>query len=488
MTTVNHAVLIVGGGPTGLMLAGELALAGVDVAIIERRTTQELESARAGGLHARTLEVLEQRGIAERFIAQGQLAQITGFALIRLDISDFPSRHNHGLVLWQAPIERTLAAWATELGVPFYRGLTATGVTQDDAEARVTLSDGRTLSAKYVVGCDGGRSLVRKQAGIAFEGTEASVSYLLAEASWGEEPAWGLRRGARGINALAKLEDGKRVRLVLSEPSLDHDGPPALQDLQAALSAAYGTDFGLHDVSFISRFSDMARQAVSYRAGRVLLAGDAAHVHGPTGGQGLNTGVQDAVNLGFKLAQVVSGASPDSLLDSYHGERHPVGARVLELSRAQAALMRGDPQTLSLHAQLTQLLELPEARKQVAGKMSGLDIHYDLGSGHPLLGRRMPDLELSLEGGSRLVSSLLRAGRHVLLNLGDPDALDATPWAERLRWVNASYSGTWELPVLGVIEAPSAVLIRPDGHVAWVGTGTSVGLHVALERWCGPAR
>ena len=481
----NHAVVIAGAGPTGLMLAGELSLAGVDVALVERRVNQELPGSRAGGLHARTIEVLDQRGLAERFLSQGKALQVAGFALIRLDISDFPTRHNYGLALTQNHIERILATWVDELEVPVYRGRDVTGLAQDDSGVDLTLSDGGALRAEYVVGCDGGRSVIRKSAGIDFPGWAASVSYLIAECDMADEPAAGLRVGEKGINAVGKMEDGKHVRVVLVEAEVARAEEPTVDDLRAALSAVYGTDFGVHNVTWLSRFTDMARQAASYRERRVLLAGDAAHVHAPTGGQGLNIGVQDAVNLGWKLAQVVNGASPPSLLDTYHAERHPVAARVLRNSLAQTALMRGDDRTKVAHEQLSELLKLSEPRKRYAGMMSGLDVHYDLGPGHPLLGRRMPDLELVTESGPRRAFDLLRAGRPVLLNLGDPDALDMAAWAERVRWVNARYTGTWELPVLGAVAAPSAVLIRPDGYVAWVGEGTDRGLRSALTKWFG---
>lgn len=483
--TNTHSVVIAGAGPTGLMLAAELALAKVDVVLVERREDQELIGTRAGGLHARSLEVLDQRGVVERFIAQGKVMQVTGFAMIPLDISDFPTRHHYGLALAQNHIERLLAAWVAELGVTVHRGRGVTELTQDDSGVTLSSSDGATLRARYLVGCDGGRSVIRKQAGIAFAGWDASVSYLIAEADMAEEPAWGARPNERGMNGLGKLEDGKRVRVVLVEPRVMRGEEPTLEDLRAALVAVYGTDFGVHNVTWLSRFSDMARQAASYRAGRVLLAGDAAHVHSPAGGQGLNTGLQDAVNLGWKLAQVVHGISADSLLDTYQAERHPVAARVLKNTLAQTALARGDERTKALHERMTELLQLDEPRKRYAGMMSGLDIHYDLGAGHPLLGRRMPDLEVSTEGGARRVFALLHAARPVLLNLGDPDSVDIAPWAERVRWVNARYDGAWELPVLGAVSAPSAVLIRPDGHVAWVGDGTDEGLKKALETWFG---
>jgi 3-(3-hydroxy-phenyl)propionate hydroxylase len=484
----NHAVMIAGGGPTGLMLAGELALAHVDVAIVERRGSQDVAGSRAGGLHSRTIEVLDQRGIAERFLSQGKVTQVAGFAMVPLDISDFPTRHNYGLALWQNHFERILAAWVDELAVPIYRGREVTGFAQDDAGVDVALSDGRSLRATYLVGCDGGRSLIRKKAGIDFPGWDPSVSYLIAEVEMTDEPTWGIRLGDKGVNALGKLDDGKRVRVVLIEQHVRQGDEPTLADLREALIAVYGTDFGVHDVTWLSRFTDMTRQAASYRDRRVLLAGDAAHVHSPAGGQGLNIGVQDAVNLGWKLAQVVNGTSPQSLLDTYQAERHPIGARVLQTTMAQTAINRGDERTKALRETLSELLKMDEPRKRYAAMMSGLDIRYDLGAGHPLLGRRMPDLDLVTANGPLRVFSLLHDARPVLLNLGEPGALDvaASAWAERVQRVDARYAGAWELPVLGAVAAAPAVLIRPDGHIAWIGDGTDRGLRDALTTWLGP--
>ncbi|HVH65638.1 MAG TPA: FAD-dependent monooxygenase, partial [Candidatus Acidoferrum sp.] len=344
----NPAVVIAGAGPTGLMLAGELALAGIDAAIVERRTSQDRIGSRAGGLHSRTIEILDQRGIADRFLSQGTVAQVAGFAWIRLDISDFPTRHNYGLALWQKHIERILAGWVGELAVPIYRGREVTGFAQDDSGVDVELSDGPSLRADYLVGCDGGRSLIRKAAGIEFPGSDPTTSNLIAEVEMAEEPEWGLRRDALGIRSFSKLEDGGKVAVLVTEQRVGRDGEPALRDLSEALIAVYGTDFGIHSPTWISRFTDVARQAAAYRKGRVLLAGDAAHVHYPVGGQGLNIGIQDAVNLGWKLAQVVKRASPDSLLDTYHTERHPVAAMVLRNSLAQVALLRTDDRTNAL--------------------------------------------------------------------------------------------------------------------------------------------
>jgi 3-(3-hydroxy-phenyl)propionate hydroxylase len=483
----KHAVVIAGGGPTGLMLAAELALARVDVAIVERRANQDVAGARAGGLHARTIEVLDQRGVADRFLSQGTAMQVAGFAMIPLDISDFPTRHNYGLALWQSHIERILAAWVDELAVPIYREREVTAFAQDEVGVDVALSDGQRLRAQYLVGCDGGRSLIRKQAGIDFAGWDPSISYLIAEAEMTTEPPWGIRRDDRGIHGLGKLDDGKRVRVLSVERQVVQGDQPTLDELRGALFAVYGTDFGVHNVTWLSRFTDAARQAASYRKGRVLLAGDAAHVHSPAGGQGLNLGVQDAVNLGWKLAQVVNGTSPESLLDTYQAERHPIAARVLKTTMAQTALSRGDERTNALRDAMAQLLTLDEPRKRYAGMMSGLDIRYDLGAGHPLLGRRMPDVDLVTRDGPRRAFTLLHDARPVLLTFGEP-RLEATPWADRVRTVDAHHEGVWELPVLGAVSGPRAVLIRPDGYVAWVGEGTDDGLRDALTTWCGPPR
>ncbi len=482
----KHAVVVAGGGPTGLMLAGELALAGIDVAIVERRASHDLTGSRAGGLHARTIEVLDQRGIADRFLAQGQVAQVTSFSMIPLDISDFPTRHNYGLGLWQDRIERTLADWVAELDVPIYYGSEVAGLAQDDTGVDVRLADGSSLRADYLAGCDGGRSLIRKAAGIEFPGWDPTTSSLVAEVEMAEEPELGIRRDDKGIHSLGRLEDGKHVRVVVREQHTGHPGEPALRDLSQAIVDVWGTDFGVHSPVWISRFTDMTRQAASYRKGRVLLAGDAAHVHSPVGGQGLNTGVQDAVNLGWKLAQVVRQTSPASLLDTYHAERHPVAARVLQNTMAQTALTRQDDRTDALRDTMSGLLSMDQPRKRIAAMMSGLDIRYDLGAGHPLLGRRMPDLDLATADGPQRVFTLLHDARPVLLNLGEPGSLDITPWADRVRLTDATYAGTWELPVLGVVTAPAAVLIRPDGHVAWAGDHPQPGLPDALTTWFGP--
>ena len=481
----DHAVVIGGAGPTGLMLAGELALAGVDVANVERRASQGLVGSRAGGLHSRSIEVLDQRGIADRFLSQGQIAQVARFGMIPLDISDFPTRHNYGLGLWQDRIEHILAGWVDELGVPIYRGREVTGFAQDDTGVDVGLSGGQSMRAEYLVGCDGGSSVIRKAAGIEFPGWDPTTSCLIAEVEMAEEPEWGIRHDPLGIHSLSRLEDGGPVRVLVTEQQVGQTSEPTLSDLSEALIAVRGTDYGMHSATWISRFSDVTRQAASYRDRRVLLAGDSAHVHFPTGGQGLNTGVQDAVNLGWKLAQVVNETSPDALLDTYHAERYPVAARVLRNTMAQVALIAPGERVDALRDTMSELLSMDEPRKRLAAMMSGLDIHYDLGEGHPLLGRRMPDLDLVTRGGTVRTFALLHDAHAVLLNLGMPGGFDITPWARRVSAIDAKYVGNWELPVLGQVAAPAAVLIRPDGYIAWVSDGTDTGLRHALTTWFG---
>jgi 2-polyprenyl-6-methoxyphenol hydroxylase-like FAD-dependent oxidoreductase len=468
------------------MLAAELALAGIDVLVIERRPDQELDGRRAGGLHSRTLEVLDQRGVADRFVSAGRTHPFVGYAGTSLAIGDFPTRHNYVLALWQKDIEVILAAWADELGVPILREHEVTGFRQDGAGVDVDVSGGTTLRAGYLVGCDGGRSLIRRAAGIAFEGSDASRSYLIAEVEM-DQPEIGLRPEGGGIGPVDREKGGSPYGVVLVEAEVEHTTDPTLEDLRAALVAAYGTDFGAHSPTRMSRFTDLTRQAASYREGRVLLAGDAAHVHSPAGGQGLNVGAQDAVNLGWKLAQVVRGTSPESLLDTYHAERHPVGARVLRNTMAQVALTHVDDRSQALREAVLEMLIMDEPRKRTAGMISGLDVRYDLGEGHPLLGRRMPDLDLRTSDGPTTVFALLRDARPVLLDLGAPGRFDLSPWSDRVDLVQAAHDGPWELPVIGAVPAPAAVLIRPDGHVAWTGTMADAGLPVALATWFGAA-
>jgi len=431
--------------------------------------------------------VLDQRGVADRFLAEGQQHPAAGFAYIPLDLSDFPTRHNYLLALWQRDFERILAGWVGELGVPIRRGCEVTGLHQDDAGVDVQLSTGSSLRAEYLVGCDGGRSVVRKASGIDFPGLDPSISFMIAEVEMTEAPEVGVRPEGGGIGPVDRRRGGGPYGVVLKEENVDQSGDPTLEEFCANLVRAYGRDFGAHSPTWISRFTDSTRQAASYRNGRVLLAGDAAHIHAPMGGQGLNIGVQDAVNLGWKLAQVVVGTSPESLLDTYHDERHPVGARMLGNTMAQVALTTSDERHPALHDIVAGLLAMDEPRRSIAGMISGLDVFYDLGEGHPLLGRRVPDLDLVTADGPTRVFDLLHDARPVLLNLGEPDGFDISPWADRVRLVDASHDGPCELPVIGEVAPPAAVLIRPDGYVAWTGALADPQLPRALSNWFGAA-
>ncbi len=490
----DHAVVIAGGGPTGLMLAGELALAGVDVAIVERRADQQVDGSRAGGLFARTVEVLDQRGIAERFLAAGYTAPSQAYAGALLDIRDLPTRHNYVLALWQSEFEPILAGWVEELGVPILRSREVVGFTANDDGVDVAVSDesGTTsMHAQYLVGCDGGRSIVRRVAGIEFPGVDASASWLIAQVEFDEEPVIGVRPEGGGIGPVNRTEGGGPYNVVLKEPDLDRAGEPTFAQLRDLLVLRYGTDFGLRSANWISSFTDATRQAATYRRGRVLLAGDAAHIHPPHGGQGLNTGVQDAVNLGWKLAQVVKGTSPANLLDTYHAERHPVGARVLRNTRAAVTLSLTDERHTAVREIVSDMLAMDEPRRRYAAMLSALDVRYDTGisDAHPLIGRRMPDLDLRTADGATRVFVLLHRAQPVLLDLGAPGAFDIAPWADRVRTVDAepAHDGAWDLPGIGAVDTTAAVLIRPDGHVAWAGNDlTDPELPRVLTTWFGP--
>lgn len=477
----EHQVVVAGAGPAGMMLAAELALARIDVVVLERRSTPELESPRSRGLHARTIEVLDQRGVADRFLAAGTPMQVQAFAGIPLDISDFPVRHNHGLALLQSDVERIMAGWVDELGVRIVRESDVTGVVQDADGVEVACADGRQFRAEYLVGCDGSGSIVRKSAGIEFAGRDPTVCWIHSEVEVDEPPPFGLRGGG----GIGPAQDG-RVGVTLAEPDVDQRfEEPTLDDVRAALRRVDGTDYGAHSPRFISRFTDMTRQAVSYRIDRVLLAGDAAHVHAPFGGQGLNLGVQDSVNLGWKLAQVLRRTSPETLLDTYEAERHPVAARVMRNTMAQRALQGDDERTAALRATVAELLAFDEARTHVAAMIAGLDIHYGPAGSHPMVGRRVPDLDLiTIDGSTRIYEQLHRADP-LLITLGPATRPDTEAWADRIRHIDATSPGAWELPVIGAVEPPAALLVRPDGYVAWAGTDTADGLTAALSTWFG---
>jgi 3-(3-hydroxy-phenyl)propionate hydroxylase len=479
--TPDRQVVIVGSGPAGMMLAAELTLADVDVVVVERRRTQDVESPRSRGLHARTIEVLDQRGIADRFLAEGLPMQVQAFAGIPLDISDFPTRHNYGLALLQSDFERIMAGWINELGVRVLRERDVTGFVQHDDYVDVACADGTTLRTQYLVGCDGGHSVVRKTAGIEFAGWDPTVCWITAEVEMQEQPVFGLRGGG----GIGPAESG-RIGVTLAETDPDNRfTEPTIDDLRAALVRVDGIDYGAHSPRFIARFTDMTRQAVTYRTGRVLLAGDAAHVHAPFGGQGLNLGIQDAVNLGWKLARVIRGTSPNSLLDTYESERHPVAASVMRNTMAQRALGATDDRTAALRSIVADLLTLDEPRTHIAAMISGLDIHYGSDDGHPMVGRRVPDLELTTSTGLTRLYEHLHHANPLLLNLDPISEFATAPWREQVRHVNATYSGAWELPVLGEVEPPSGLLVRPDGYVAWAGTRTEADPQAALTKWFG---
>jgi 3-(3-hydroxy-phenyl)propionate hydroxylase len=482
MRTSAHDVIIAGGGPTGLMLAAELALAGVDVAIVERRPTQDRVGGRAGGLHARSLELLDQRGIVDRFLAVGQTYPRVSFHT-PLDISDFPTRHNYLLALPQERTERLLAAWVDELEVTVYRDREVVGAACDAHGVDVVTTHGGPLRAGWLVGCDGGRSTVRKLAGIGFPGWEASTGWLMAEVRMREKPVPGFRADASGRHAMSLLDDGETVGVVIAGRDPRVRSEPTLQELAAALKDVYGTDFGVHTPAWLSRFNDATRQADAYRKDRILLAGDAAHIHPPLGGQGLNLGMHDAVNLGWKLALVIKGSAPDALLDTYQAERHPAAARVLRNTIAQGVLRRPDARMAVLGDFVTEMLAMDEPRRRFGAMIAGLDVRYDLGEGHPLLGRRMPDLDIVTDAGPTRVYTLLHDARPVLLDFGGAGPLGTEGWDDRLRRVTATCDADCALPVIGTVALPPAVLIRPDGHVAWAGDGD--GLADALATWCG---
>jgi 3-(3-hydroxy-phenyl)propionate hydroxylase len=441
-----ETVVIAGGGPTGLMLACELKLAGVDVLVLERLAGPSGES-RAGGIHARTMEILDQRGMLEPFLAEGRAIQAGHFSGLRLDFSGFETRYPYLLAILQRRIERLIEARALELGVRLRREVEVIGLEQDADRVRIDTSAG-PIDAAYLVGCDGGRSTVRRLAAIDFPGTPASMTSILGDVELADPPAHAVfqERHEHGNFSVIDFEPGwYRVMTSQFDIVADRDAPVTVEELRATLKRIAGTDFGLHSPRWISRYNDAARQATRYRSGRVLLAGDAAHIHYPAGGQGLNTGVQDAFNLGWKLAAVVRGEGGDELLDTYEKERHPVAARVLQNTRAQTALSRTDPQTDALREVFGPLIAIDEVNRRLGLMVTGLDIRYDLGDGPSPLGERVPDREMP--DGSRLYEHL-HDGQPKLLGGAEP------------------------------------MLIRPDGHIAWVGAMGDEALVTALTRWC----
>ncbi|WP_307813929.1 FAD-dependent monooxygenase [Streptomyces sp. N35] len=498
-TGMDTDVIVAGAGPTGLMLACELRLAGVDVVVLERLPQRSGES-RAGGIHSRTLEILDQRGIVDRFLAEGDLQPVGHFAGLYLDFDESESRHPYPLMILQSDIERILEEWAGELGVRVLRSSEICALAQDEdsvsVETRSPAATGPTLTARYLVGCDGGRSTVRKLAGIGFPGTDPTMTALIGDVELPELPedyVWVRRTHAGDYSAIAFQPGWHRVITSEFDRVVDRDEQVTFEQLRESMIRVAGTDFGMRNPRWVSRFNDAARQADRYVAGRVLLAGDAAHIHFPAGGQGLNMGVQDAVNLGWKLAAVVRGQAPATLLDSYHAERHPVAERVLANTRAQSALVRPGPQTDALREVFGSLIVFDDVNRYLRHLLTALDIRYPIDGDHPLVGRRVPDAWLDDTEDAERVYELLHSGRPVLLALRDDTelALVAKGWAGRVDFVEArSGQDLWHVPAVGDIPPPTALLVRPDGHVAWAAEGAAPdlpGLRDALTTWCGPA-
>ncbi|MFI6515398.1 rifampin monooxygenase [Spirillospora sp. NPDC050679] len=468
-------VILVGGGPTGLMLAAELRLHGVHVVVLEQ-LTEPTQQARGQGLHARSVEIMDQRGLLDRFLAVSEKFQVGGLfgGIIKPWPDLLDTAHPYGLAVQQPVTERLLNERALELGAEIRRGREAVGLSQDEDGVTVELAGGTRLRSRYLVGCDGGRSMVRKRLGVAFPGEPSKVETLLGEMRLTEDPdkiaavVAEVRKTQLRFGA-TPLEDGVyRVGAPAEGVAEDRAAPPTLEEFKQQLRTWAGTDFGAHSPRWLSRFGDATRQAERYRVGRVLLAGDAAHVHPPTGGQGLNLGVQDAFNLGWKLAAEVNGWAPEGLLDSYHAERHPVGARVLDNTRAQMTLLGTEPGPTALRRLLSELMDFEEANRHVTELITATGVRYDLGEGHELLGRRLRDVKLTR---GRLYE-LTHGGRGLLLDR--TGRLSAAGWEDRVDHV----VDTGE-----ELDVP-ALLLRPDGHVAWVGEDQR-DLSGRLSQWFG---
>ncbi|MFJ9798973.1 FAD-dependent monooxygenase [Streptomyces sp. NPDC101145] len=486
-------VIVVGAGPTGLMLAGELRLGGARVVVVERLARPTGQS-RGLGFTARTMEVFDQRGLLEGFGPGLETSPQGHFGGIVFDYSVLPDAHFGARGIPQSKTEEVLEAWARGLGADIRRGweLTALTDTGDAVEIEAATPQGaRRLRAAYLVGCDGGHSAVRKAAGFDFPGSPATREMYLADVvGCAIRPRFLGERHPEGMVMAAPLGDGVDRVIVCpaGTPAGERATEPDFAEIAAAWRRITGEDISGGSAHWVSSFTDVSRQVTHYRRGRVLLAGDAAHIHLPAGGQGLSTGVQDAVNLGWKLAATVQGWAPPGLLDTYHDERHPVGARLLTNTRVQGALYIGGEEADPLRSLFGELIAYEDVRRHLAGVVSGLDIRYDLGDGtHPLLGRRLPPRPLRTATGDTTTAALLRTGQGLLLDLGDaPEARAAAEgWKDRVLTVTARPVGAAPGDPLA---APQTLLVRPDGYTAWAGTGTD-GLREALDRWFGaPAR
>ncbi|MQY21689.1 FAD-dependent monooxygenase [Nocardia macrotermitis] len=491
-------VIIAGAGPTGLTLAAELRRGGIDVLLLEQRSHRSVDGSRAAGMQPRTLEMLDQRGIADRFLAEGPPApDLSSFAGITVDYSALPSRFPYLLNIFQADAERLLEDVAAELGAPVRWSTVVTGVEQDATGVDVAV-DGpagpATLRGSYLVACDGGRSTIRKLTGVAFPGTDATTVSLTGDVELDDPPPRRLfldRRELGTISAMQFRPGWFRVQTSESERRAAPDAPVTIEELRASARRVAGTDFGMHSPRWLSHFNDATRQVERYRIGRVLLAGDAAHIHFPYGGQGMNMGMQDAFNLGWKLAAVLRGEAAAALLDTYHEERHAVGAATLKLTRAQSVLLGPGEPVSELHAVFTRLIGMNEVNAYLAATLSGLDIRYSGTGTHPLLGRRVPDAEIDTGSETATIHRLMRSAKPVLLHLsGEATFADAVAgWTERITIVTATTTAPWALADGSTVAAPSAVLIRPDGYIAWVSEGAPdlEALREALTIWCGVA-
>ncbi|WP_280266096.1 FAD-dependent monooxygenase [Nocardia wallacei] len=487
-------VVIAGGGPTGLMLACELRLAGVGVVVVDGLAERTGES-RAGGIHARTMEILDQRGLLDGLLPQGRPLQAGHFAGLPLDFGDFGTRRPYVLAVLQSVIERELDRRATELGAPVHWGSPVIGFRQDDAGVTVAVGgagSGRRIRASYLVGCDGARSAVRKLSGIGFPGTDITMCGMLADVELADPPAepfFAHRRGAGDFSAVQFQPGWYRLVVQRHDLVLERGTELTFDDFRAHFAEIAGTDFGMHSPRWVSHYGDAARQADRYRDGRVFLAGDAAHIHYPAGGQGLNLGVQDAANLGWKLAAAVRGDACEGLLDTYESERHPVAARVLHNTRAQTSLSRSGPHTDALRDIMSDLIAMDVVRHRLGLMITALDIRYDTAGDHPLAGRRVPDADLTTADGDTRVCALLRTGRPILLSLNGTRIPAVPQWSDRLDIVAArTRDDHWSIPGVGEIAIPAAVLIRPDGYAAWVTAEPGAdGLAEALTTWVGPA-